>query len=178
MGKAALTSHMEGARHQRRVRDSAKSVSITRSFASVEETSQVAPMTFTNDSVMEGTGEGRAIQSLSDLWTLSKKVADAEISWALKCVSSHFSGSSNTGVNDLFKRMFSDSQIAANYSMSESKFRYVTTYYFYLKTVQRTEITDPLKVFDSFSVFVETISYLRIFHLVAVFYITAHLVRY
>ena len=39
-----------------------------------------------------------------------------------------FSGSSNTGVNDLFKRMFSDSEIAANYSMSESKFRYVTTF--------------------------------------------------
>ena len=54
MGKAALKSHMEGARHQRRVRDSAKSVPIARSFASVEETSQVAPKTFTNDSVMEG----------------------------------------------------------------------------------------------------------------------------
>lgn len=130
MGKAALTSHMEGARHQRRVRDSAKSVSIASSFASVEETSQVAPTTFTKDSVMEGTGEGRAVQSLPDLCTLSKKVADAEILWALKCVSSHFSGSSNTGVNDLFERMFSDSEIAANYSMSESKFRYVTTFGF------------------------------------------------
>ena len=31
-------------------------------------------------------------------------------------------------MNDLFKRMFSDSEIAANYSMSESKFRYVTTF--------------------------------------------------
>ena len=32
---------------------------------------------------------------------------------------------------------------------------------FYQKTVQRNEITDPLKVFDSFSVFVEPISYQR-----------------
>ena len=38
-------------------------------------------------------------------------------------------------------------------------------------------ITDPLKVFDSFSVFVEPISYQRIFHLVSVFYITAHLAK-
>ena len=38
-------------------------------------------------------------------------------------------------------------------------------------------ITDPLKVFDSFSVFVEPISYQRIFHLVSVFYITADLVN-
>ena len=54
MGKAALTSHMEGARHQRRVRDSAKSVPIARSFASVEETSQVAATTFTNDNQRHG----------------------------------------------------------------------------------------------------------------------------
>ena len=39
-------------------------------------------------------------------------------------------------------------------------------------------ITDPRKVFDSFSVFAEPISYQRIFHLVSVFYITAHLVKY
>ena len=32
-------------------------------------------------------------------------------------------------------------------------------------------------MFDSFSVFVEPISYQRIFHLVSVFYITAHLVN-
>ena len=105
MGKAALKSHMEGARHQRHVRDSPESVPFARNFASVEETSQVAPTTFTNDSVMEGTGEGGAIQSLSDLCMLSKKVADAENLWALKCVSFHFSRNSNTGVNDLFKGM-------------------------------------------------------------------------
>ena len=33
------------------------------------------------------------------------------------------------------------------------------------KNSQTKEITDPLKVFDSFSVFVEPISYQRIFHL-------------
>ena len=65
---------------------------------------------------------------MSDLCTLSKKVAHAEILWALKCVSSHFSRNSNPGVNDLFKRMFSDSEIAATYSMSGSKFRCVTTF--------------------------------------------------
>ena len=39
-------------------------------------------------------------------------------------------------------------------------------------------ITDPRKVFDSFSVFVEPISYQRLFHLGSVFYITAHWVKY
>ena len=39
-------------------------------------------------------------------------------------------------------------------------------------------ITDPRKVFDSFSVFVEPISYQRILRLASVFYITAYLVKY
>ena len=49
-------------------------------------------------------------------------------------------------------------------NLSFEKFLAVTfpITFFYLKTVQRTEITDPLKVFDSFSVFVEAISYQRI----------------
>lgn len=68
MGKAAFKSHMEVSGHQRRVSDCAKSVPIARSFASVEETSQVAPSSSTNDSVTETTGEGRAVQS--DLCTL------------------------------------------------------------------------------------------------------------
>jgi len=59
---------------------------------------------------------------------LSKKVADAEILWAFKCVYSHFSGNSNVGENDLFKRLFSDSEIAANFSMSDSKFSRAITF--------------------------------------------------
>ena len=95
---------MEGAGHQRRVSDCPKSVPIARSFESVEETSQVAPSTSTNDSVTEITGEGRAIQIL----------------WALNCVYFHFSENPNVGVNDLFKRMFSDSEIALNYLISQN----------------------------------------------------------
>ena len=139
---------MEGAGHQRRVSDCPKSVPIARSFESVEETSQVAPSTSTNDSVTEITGEGRAIQSLTDLCTLSKKIADTEILWPLNCVYFHFSGNSNVGVNDLFKRMFSDSEIALNYLMRESKFRYVTTWpIFRQETVtQCVAITSPCTV--------------------------------
>ena len=86
---------MEGAGHQRRVSDCPKSVPIARSFESVEETSQVAPSTSTNDSVTEITGEGRAIRSLTDLCTLSKKITDTDFTgfelcllrllWKFKC---------------------------------------------------------------------------------------------
>ena len=72
-----------------------------------------------------------------------------------------------------------NSILAIRGNLSLKKFLAATfLFFFYLKTVQRTEITDPLKVFDSFSVFVEPESYQRIFHLVSMFYITAHLVKY
>ncbi|EDO35600.1 predicted protein [Nematostella vectensis] len=66
--------------------------------------------------------------SLHHLSSLSKKVADAEILWALNSVDSHFSASSNVGMNALFKTMFSDSEVASLYFMSESKYRYMTTF--------------------------------------------------
>ena len=66
--------------------------------------------------------------SLHHLSTMSKKVTDAEIFWALNCVNSHVSASSNVGINALFKRMFNDSEIVSLYSMSESKYRYLTTF--------------------------------------------------
>ena len=80
------------------------------------------------NNVREGTGQGRSIKFIPDLSMLSKKVTDAEILWGLICVNSHFSGNSNAGVNDLFKIMFSYTAISANYSMSESKFRHITTF--------------------------------------------------
>ena len=43
-------------------------------------------------------------------------------------MNSHFSAASNVGMNALFKKMFSDSEIVSLYSMSESKYRYVTTF--------------------------------------------------
>lgn len=87
MGKAALTSQMEGARHQRCTRDSSKSVPNVKSFASVKEHLSWLPQLLEKNSVMECTGEGRTAQSLSDFCTLSKKFANAEILWPLKCVS-------------------------------------------------------------------------------------------
>ena len=60
--------------------------------------------------------------------------------------------------------------------LSFKQFLAVTFPIFFLPEDCAELITDPLKVFDLFSVFVEPISYQRIFHLVSMFYITAHLV--
>lgn len=80
------------------------------------------------DGAHRATDASNSLQSLHSLSTLSKSVIDAELLWALKCVDSHYWGHSNMGMNKVFQKMFGDSQIAANYSMSESKFRYVTSF--------------------------------------------------
>ena len=66
--------------------------------------------------------------SLNYFSTIPKQVADAEIRWALNCVAFQFLASSSNGMNELFKSMFSDSEIVSYYSMSESKYRYITSF--------------------------------------------------
>lgn len=55
-------------------------------------------------------------------------VTIAEILWTLKSCVSNFSFASNEGNNDLFKKMFPDSKIAANYRMSYTKCQYIVEY--------------------------------------------------
>ena len=52
----------------------------------------------------------------------------AEVLWALKVADSHYSFHSSCGTSDLFKEMFPDSEIAAKFSCSETRCRYLTTH--------------------------------------------------
>lgn len=58
--------------------------------------------------------------------TESEQVAKAETIWALKCVKANFSFASNN--ENVFKLMFTDSKIAANYNMCETKAKYVVQF--------------------------------------------------
>ncbi|KXJ12053.1 hypothetical protein AC249_AIPGENE28772 [Exaiptasia diaphana] len=80
-----------------------------------------------NESASAASSSSTATPTIS-LSTLNKKVSDAELLWALNCVSSHASAHSNAGMNELFKTMFSDSEIASHYSLSAIKYRYLTTF--------------------------------------------------
>ena len=55
-------------------------------------------------------------------------VAHAEIRWAMKLVTSHFSLRSCLDIKDLFSSMFPHSQIASQFSMSETKCGYLINY--------------------------------------------------
>lgn len=50
---------------------------------------------------------------------------DAEILWTLKVITSHFSYRSSAHVNELFKKMFPDSQVAQAFTCGEQKCSYV-----------------------------------------------------
>lgn len=49
----------------------------------------------------------------------------AEVVWALSCAQKNYSFASNVSLSSIFKVMFPDSKIAAAYSMSETKIRYI-----------------------------------------------------
>ncbi|KAG4075503.1 hypothetical protein HA402_003328 [Bradysia odoriphaga] len=57
--------------------------------------------------------------------TIDDLALKAEIIWALKCCKNNFSFKSNDDTNEIFKEMFPDSKIAAQYSMSVTKTRYL-----------------------------------------------------
>ncbi|KAG4072228.1 hypothetical protein HA402_005950 [Bradysia odoriphaga] len=59
------------------------------------------------------------------------KILSAEIYWALKCVHSGFSFASNQGNNELFRKMFPDSNIASNFKMSKTKCNYLVQFGIY-----------------------------------------------
>lgn len=55
-------------------------------------------------------------------------VSKAEIKWALKSVTSHYSFHSAYDLPVIFREMFPDSEIAKTYSMGDSKLRYSVVY--------------------------------------------------
>lgn len=55
----------------------------------------------------------------------------AEILWALKCIDSNYSFSSNDGNNQLFSKMFPDSSIAADFKMGHTKCKYLVQFGIY-----------------------------------------------
>ena len=66
----------------------------------------------------------------------------AEIKWALKIVTSHFSFCSCLDISELFHSMFSDSHIAKSFKLSKTKCAYLINFGIapYFKEVLRKEI--------------------------------------
>ena len=111
MGIQALKTHSDGAKHKKNL----KSVN---NFFSNSKAPTPSPAC-----VAEPDNETKKQTKLNDL-VGSSVVADAEIRWILKCVSSGFSNNSNADTSKLFSVMFSDSVIADKFQLGADKLRY------------------------------------------------------
>ena len=63
-------------------------------------------------------------QSTLDVLVKSSIATEAEIMWALKCLSSGFSNNSCANINSIFKSMFPDRILASAFSMAPTKVCY------------------------------------------------------
>ncbi|XP_077545839.1 uncharacterized protein LOC144158676 [Haemaphysalis longicornis] len=111
MGESALKSHQQSAKHNGNVK--------TVGGASLQ--SYVVPCA----SARPVTAVPTQPSDLNSAVKVHELVTDAEILWTLKVVTSHYSYSSSAHTNDLFKKMFLDSEIAKAFACGEKKCAYV-----------------------------------------------------
>lgn len=74
----------------------------------------------------------------------------AEVLWAMKVVSSHYSYKSCTDIEKLFQKMFPDSSIAKSFSCGEKKCAYIVSHG--LGPYFRKQLDDQISTLDSFVV--------------------------
>jgi len=118
MGIGAVISHSAGKRHVNKI----NCVKKTNDFFKLPSQSSVAnDASSLNDVVAPA---NKTVQS----YMISTNTLNAEIYWALKVVMSHYSLRSCVGLNDLFKVMFSDSEIANSFALSRTKCTYLINF--------------------------------------------------
>ncbi|XP_030585845.1 uncharacterized protein LOC115780670 [Archocentrus centrarchus] len=154
MGESALSSHMKGKKHQylmRRLMNPGPTVGDffqwTNNTSNSTATSTSTPNRVESDSAVEaasGVAAGvaplpptestnphqtttRTTSTITSFVT-SNSTLKAEICWAAKVVTSHYSYKSCENVGDVFRTMFSDSDIAKQFTGGERKVAYLTTF--------------------------------------------------
>ena len=114
MGVSALVSHSKGAKHQERVKNHNPNA---RLFFARQSDKDTLP----TDKAAKTTGR-------IDEMMNSVAVSHAEIRWAMKVVTSHFSYRSCLNLNSLLASMFPDSEIAKSFQLSKMKCSYYVVY--------------------------------------------------
>lgn len=110
MGESALKSHIKGKKHLELAKARATSVCINDSFVKTKESSS------------------SSIKNAQNPFAPRNDVLDAEIVWAIRTVTSHSSYKSNEKIEDIFRQMFSDSNIALNFTCGEKKTAYYSVF--------------------------------------------------
>ena len=119
-GSGALDSHMKGAKPSNK--EKAKKKDVLKSYFVNDEKSSGPSHLSVDSNSSKKKSAGVANYFISD------NTLNAEILWCLNIVMSHFSYNSCIGLNQLFKLMFPDSEVAANFALRKTKCRYLLMY--------------------------------------------------
>ena len=136
MGESALKSHMASTKHDEMLKqkeDADKNLSLLHYLPRISNSTKSA----------DGASSSKlSPPSLQDI-AIPVAVLSAEIRWALKVVTSHFSLRSCLELNELLKAMFSDSEIAKSFHMSKTKLAYIIVFgiapYFKTRLVKKVK---------------------------------------
>jgi hypothetical protein len=123
-GVTQVMSHSKGTKHKDKVKaeaDNMRATPLTEFYAA-------KPSTTTSSASSSGAPKAKSQLSLIESRQLANAVAKAEILSTLNAVNNHHSFRSQEANNSLYREMFPDSSIAAEYSCAETKARYMTVY--------------------------------------------------
>ena len=117
MGVASLPSHASGKKHSEIQMQRSHNTGTT--FFGNSRTGEVQETNKGNLARKEN-----KVQETLDSVTVPTSGLRAEVLWALKVISSHYSLKSCLGLKELFEAMFSDSEIAKSFKLSKTKCGY------------------------------------------------------
>ena len=123
MGESALTSHMKGKKHLKRVPTISGSQN---SYFNVSESIDLSAPSDGSNNHLSAHSTSSISKSLLGSMMVSITVAHAEICWALKIVISEYSKSDDTV--QLFKVMLPGSKVPESFSFAKMKSRFIITY--------------------------------------------------
>ncbi|KAI7811802.1 uncharacterized protein LOC130552264 [Triplophysa rosa] len=140
MGEAALSSHVKGKKHQELMRRLQHSSPAFEDF--FLQTSNASSSSVKGTSILESTSEvstgfapltfpGSSYESTSyciESFVNSNPALKAEICWAIKVASSHYSYKACENAGAIFQAMFPDSDIAKQFTCGEEKVAYLTVF--------------------------------------------------
>ena len=130
MGEAAIKSHAKGNQHILRLQQATAkhtpsiTLFVDAKAAHVDPEKNASFPAATKSEPNPSPGPSTSAGTCADFFS-SHAVTSAEIMWAIKVVTAHFSYSACNDASDLFRSMFPDSAIAAKFSCARTKCAYL-----------------------------------------------------
>ena len=132
MGVGALKSHAVGAKHnsklKARERHTFSHTVPSTSSADSGSSSQPEKKSLTEKTLVTQATSETPTHPSTEAFTTKDRLLESEILWAFKTIMSHYCCSSNKNIGALFKRLFPDSPMAAQFSCDKTKSAYLLKY--------------------------------------------------